>query len=170
MFRYLRAVDDVGQMPQAPTQRRVIELDKEQELSAAGITLLPESEFGLEEQWMLLRRSPQFRPLIKLAWTQNDPPPKGGPRLKVVSGDKLVIRAEDGFGQRELNEIDGSIALNLGRYLHLDVDLVYSRQSGDENDTRSWPLKESRRLRSEELHHLDSPKLGVIAIVNKWVE
>lgn len=167
VFRYLRAVNEVGQMPFVPSTKDAIELDDTATLSAAGITVLPESEYGLDDQWLLLRRSPQFRPLIKLAWTQNDPPATGGPRLRVTSGKELKVRMEDGFGERQFNEIDGSVALKLGRFLHLDADLAYTVIQEDEAQT--WPLRESRRMRSEELHHLDSPKLGIIAIVQKWV-
>lgn len=166
VFRYLRATEESGVSPTAPSVIGAIELDDEAALSAAGITLLPESEFALEEQWGHLRRSPQFRPLLRLAWTQNDPPKANGPRLHLKSGELLKIAAEEGFGEREFSEVDGTLALSLGRYLHLDADLVYT-VAGEE--AASWRLEESRRMRSEELHHLDSPRLGVLAVIKRWV-
>lgn len=165
VFRYLRDVDERGIPPAAVNTRGAIELTDAQSLSRAGITLLPEAEFALEDQWRALRASPQFRPLIRLSWTQNDPPARGGPRLRIQGGEKLVVADPSGFGARELNEIDGSVGLNLGRYLHLDTDLMYSAPGAE---PLSWALSEPRRMRSEELHHLDSPRLAILARVVRW--
>ncbi|MGH8516107.1 MAG: CsiV family protein [Panacagrimonas sp.] len=165
VFRFLGGIEEVGRLPQAPNLQDAIELDDASGLSAAGITPLPESEFGLSDQWARLKSSPQFRPLMKLAWTQNDPVPTGGPRLRMHSTAKLKLRDEQGLGEREFYEIDGTVALHLGRYLHLGADLLLT--VGGE-DPQSWRLSEARRMRSDELHHLDSPRLGILVKVSKW--
>jgi hypothetical protein len=46
-----------------------------------------------------------------------------------------------------------------GRYLHLEIDTVLTRE------TRTIRLSESRRMRSGELHYFDSPNIGAIALV-----
>jgi hypothetical protein len=46
-----------------------------------------------------------------------------------------------------------------GRYLHLEIDTVLTRE------TRTMRLSESRRMRSGELHYFDSPNIGAIAVV-----
>lgn len=165
VFRFLGGIEEAGRLPQAPNLQDAIELDNAAALSAAGITLLPESEFGLADQWSRLKSSPQFRPLIKLAWTQNDPLPTGGPRLRVRSTAKLKLRDESGLGEREFHEVDGTVALHLGRFLHLGADLLLT-VGGEE--PMAWRLREERRMRSEELHHLDSPRLGILVKVIKW--
>lgn len=166
VFRYLGSADEAGQLPMAPGLRGAIELDDAQGLSAAGITLLPDAEFGLADHWSRLKASPQFRPLIRLAWTQNDPPPDNGPRLHLRGGAKLTLADEGGLGVREFQEVDGTVALHLGRFLHLDADLLFTT-GGD--TPGSWRLDERRRMRSDELHHLDSPRLGVIVRAAKWL-
>lgn len=165
VFRFLSSIEEKGRLPQAPSLHKAIELDDVNALSAAGITVLPESEFALNDEWARLKASPQFRPLVKLAWTQNDPPPAEGPRLHVISGATIRLRDEAGLGEREFREVDGSVALHLGRYLHLDTALIFT-SSGEE--PQSWLLEESRKMRSDEMHHLDSPRLGVLARVGKW--
>lgn len=165
VFRFLGGADESGRPAQAPDLQGAIELTDTARLSAAGITVLPERDFGLNDQWTRLKSSPQFRPLIKLAWTQNDPPPERGPRLRLTGGGALRLKDGAGLGEREQNEIDGSVALHLGRYLHLDSDLLFTA-AGDE--PRAWRLTESRRMRSDELHHLDSPRLGILVRVSKW--
>lgn len=165
VFRFLSSIEEKGRSPQAPGAVDAIALDDAARLSAAGITVLPEAEFGLSAQWDKLKASPQFRPLMKLAWTQNDPPPENGPRLRLSTGPKLKFKDEQGLGEREFNEVDGSVALHLGRFLHLDADLLYT--VGGETP-QTFRLNESRRMRSDELHHIDSPRLGVLVKVVKW--
>jgi hypothetical protein len=165
VFRFLGGIDERGRLPQAPGLTGAIELDNASALSAAGITVLPDAEFGLNDQWSKLKASPQFRPLIRIAWTQNDPPVENGPRLRLTAGNKLKIRDEQGLGEREFQEIDGTVALHLGRFLHLDAALIFTSPG---EPPQSWMLSESRKMRSEELHHLDSPRLGVITKVSKW--
>lgn len=165
VFRFLGGTEEASRLPEAPNLQDAIELDNAPALSAAGITLLPEADFALADQWSRLKSSPQFRPLIKLAWTQNDPRPTGGPRLRVRSASKLKLRDQSGLGEREFYEVDGTVALHLGRFLHLGADLLLT-VGGDE--PQAWRLREERRMRSDELHHLDSPRLGILAKVVKW--
>ena len=166
VFRFLGGIEEAGRLPEVPDLQGAIELEDTGALSAAGITVLPESEFGMSDQWSRLKSSPQFRPLIKVAWTQNDPVPTGGPRLHLHSTTKLKLRDAQGLGEREFYEVDGTVALHLGRYLHLGADLLLTTSTGDE--TRAWRLREERRMRSDELHHLDSPRLGILTRVSKW--
>lgn len=166
VFRYLPSVDEVGRAPLAAPVGNAIELTDAVRLSKAGITVLPESDFRLADHWSRLRASAQFRPLIRLAWTQNEPPVENGPRLRLRAGNKFTLGTTETMGARETQEIDGSVALHLNRFLHLDTHLIYT-EAGD--SPASWLLQQSRRMRSDELHHIDSPKLGVIAQVTKWV-
>lgn len=166
VFRFLGSAEESGKTPEAPNLRGAIELEDTARLAAAGIKLLPATDFTLADHWSRLKSSPQFRPLIRMAWTQLNPPNDNGPRLRLRAGEKFALGSGAGLGVREFHEIDGSVALHLGRYLHLDTDLLFT-QAGDV--PASWALNESRRMRSEELHHLDSPRLGVIAKVTKVV-
>ena len=167
VFRFLSSAEETGQAPQAPSLRNAIELDDVSRLSAAGITLLPvETDFELGEAWTRLKSSPQFRPLIKLAWTQNDPPADNGPRIRLHGETQFIVKSPEGLGEGEFYEFDGTVGLHLGRFLHLDTDLIFT-SAGEE--AASWRLNESRRMRSDELHHLDSPRLGVVAVITKIV-
>ena len=62
--------------------------------------------------------------------------------------------------------VDGTVALLAGRFLHLDADLV-ATQLDSAGALTSYRLHEKRRLRRDELHHLDSPKLGVLVQVGR---
>lgn len=60
-------------------------------------------------------------------------------------------------------ELDGYVKIILGKFLHADVDLIFH-----DRDSKSAPvyrLKQSRKMRSKELHYIDSPVLGALIYI-----
>ncbi|MFA5939198.1 MAG: CsiV family protein [Sinimarinibacterium sp.] len=158
------ASGESGHAPVAPAEN-AIALDDSAALTAAGITLLPDAEFGLQQQWTQLRNAARFQPLIRLAWTQKDPPSDRGPALKLRQGQLLDVFDPLTASAYTLAPVDGSVALLLNRYLQVDADLRYTVPSGD--GFVQYELRERRRMRRDELHHLDSAKLGIVAKVSR---
>lgn len=157
---------EAGQVPSMPSLDKAIGLDDAAMLARAGIVVLPEDQFGLQEQWQRLRNSRRYQPLVRLAWTQADPPAERGPALRLRVGQpQSVITDDDGFSSVAMSPVEGSVALLLNRYLALDANLVYTMPSG--SGYVAYPLRERRRMRRDELHYLDSPKLGIVARVSK---
>lgn len=77
------------------------------------------------------------------------------------------------------NVVDGTLILNLTRFLHLKAHLIYTNPEVDlarqisEQETNApvvqrFLLKESRRVRRKEVHYLDHPYFGVIARVTRF--
>jgi hypothetical protein len=128
-------------------------------LRAAGIELLPDDSFGLMAEWNHLRNSKNHQPLIRLAWIQKDPPAERGVALRLRHGNPLT--AMTAGGSTEVYPVDGWVALLAGRFLHLDANFVYTAAL-DNGELRSFRLRERRRLKRDELNHLDSPRLGVL--------
>ena len=152
---------------QAPDLKGAIEPYEVQQLRAAGIELLPDELFGLLEAWNHLRNSKNHQPLLRLAWYQKDPPTDRTVSLHLRYGaafSPLVPGAT--ASEQKIYPLDGSVALIVGRYLHLDVDLVYT-QVTEGGDLGSYRLHERRRLRRDELHHLDSPRIGLLVRAQK---
>ncbi|MGB5614584.1 MAG: CsiV family protein, partial [Sedimenticolaceae bacterium] len=54
--------------------------------------------------------------------------------------------------------LSGLIRVTRGRYLHLDTDLVLI----DSNTGQPYRIKLHRRMRSDELHYVDHPRLGIL--------
>lgn len=156
---------EAGQAPSMPALDNALEPGDVAALTRAGIVLLPDEQFGLQEHWQRLRNSRRYQPLVKLAWTQPDPPAERGPALRVRVGQTQVLDASDAFSSVAMSPVEGSIALLLNRYLMVDANLVYTMPSG--SGYVAYPLRERRRMRRDELHYLDSPKLGVVARVSK---
>lgn len=96
-----------------------------------------------------LKRSRGYQPLAHFGWTQ-----PGFPRTEAhyMSIDGLVTA---GSG------LSGRVALSRGRYLHLTLDLTLQPAGGAER----YVLRQTRRMRSNERHYIDHPKMGVIAVI-----
>jgi hypothetical protein len=109
---------------------------------------LPPERFKLDAIYDTLRRSRAYQPLAHVGWTQ---PGVARDSAKFVSLGELGV---DGG-------VTGRAALARGRYLHLTLDL--SLQLPGE-DTR-YVLKQTRRMRSTEIHYIDHPRFGVVAVV-----
>lgn len=79
----------------------------------------------------------------------------------------------------EGGHIDGSITLSLARYLHLRTDISYinpdvylaeqiARQDTESPSVERFVLRESRRMRSKEIHYFDHPYFGIITLVTPY--
>lgn len=119
--------------------------------SGASFPALPASKMKLTAIEETLRRSRAYQPLAHIGWTQPGYARDAATFLSINS----LVPASSG--------LQGQIALSRGRYLHLTLDLVLDGSvSGDGS---SYVLRQTRRMRSNERHYIDSPKFGVIAII-----
>ncbi len=121
--------------------------------ATATFPALPSAKFKLTAITDTLRRSRNYQPLAHFGWTQ-----PGYPRgdAKFLPINSMVPAAAGLLGQ---------VALSRGRYLHLTLDLVYDAPGAAGEPTQRFVLRQSRRMRSNERHYIDSPRFGVIAIV-----
>lgn len=158
---------ELGRTPAPVDLGKVVELDNAAALKAAGITVLPDDQFGLTDQWQRLKTAKRYQPLIKLAWLQKDPPAdRGNATLRLKWGEGLSLSNGEGRGASLAQPVDGTVALLLNTYLNLEVDLTYTQREAD-GTGGAWRLKQKRKMKRDELHHLDSAKLGVLAKITK---
>jgi hypothetical protein len=121
--------------------------------TTATFPALPPAKFKLTPIADTLRRSRNYPPLAHFGWTQ-----PGYPRgdAKFLAINSMVPAASGLLGQ---------VALSRGRYLHLTLDLVYDARGAAGEPGQRFVLRQSRRMRSNERHYIDSPRFGVIAVV-----
>ncbi len=107
-----------------------------------------------------LRRASVYQVHTHLAWQQPILGPRQSQAVAVIS---------------ENNLINGQIRLRRGTFLHADLDLWFMQNSGSEilpdtdnlssasfSGPRNPNLKESRRIRSGQLHYFDHPQFGAL--------
>jgi hypothetical protein len=109
---------------------------------------VPPERLKLSAIYDTLKRNRAYQPLAHIGWTQ---PAADRGSTHYVSLNALGM--DDG--------LVGRAALARGRYLHLTLDLTL-QIPGD--DTR-YVLKQTRRMRSTEMHYIDHPRFGVVALI-----
>lgn len=140
------------------------------EQAARAYRLVNRSVFALSDVWASLRRSARYRPFLHVGWRQ--PGLSHGAARPVHVSPHLGVRRTGGpepeGGERPA--VDGTVKVSLARYLHVDLDLVYSRPGNGENAAPNavparFRLVSERRMRSGELHYIDHPLFGVLALI-----
>lgn len=166
----------------------------ENDLEDDAFKLLPDSERTLKSAAQRIKASADLRLLSHLAWRQ--------PVLGREEAQAILIQTGKQFNSEF--ELEGTISISRGRYLHARTDLFFSefeqmksRQELDwtvfEDDQldfgqREWNaginqqaatatqfvrsatanLKQSRRMRSEELHYIDHPLFGMLVQITPY--
>jgi hypothetical protein len=121
--------------------------------TTAAFPALGPAKFKLTAIADTLKRSRNYQPLAHFGWTQPGYPRGDAKYLPINS----MVPAGSG--------LQGQVALSRGRYLHLTLDLVYDAPGAAGESTQRFVLRQSRRMRSNERHYMDSPRFGVVAIV-----
>jgi hypothetical protein len=117
----------------------------------ASFPSLPAAKMKLTAIEDTMRRSRSYQPVAHVGWTQ---PGYARNAAKYLSVNTLVPATAG---------LQGQIALTRGRYLHLTLDLVMDGAATGEGSR--YVLRQTRRMRSNERHYIDSPKFGVIAVI-----
>jgi hypothetical protein len=164
--------------------------------SAEGLLaylLLDDRRKRLNGVYRVLKLSSEYRPLIHLTWQQPATERRESRfvHLQKLDGEAAIPVVDTNITDAEpefLDEIimsnriiDGSIRIRSGFYLHADVDLSYFKDLPAENkilrsseesftgatDKTVIALKESRKIKLNEIHYFDHPMLGVILQVSR---
>jgi hypothetical protein len=117
----------------------------------ASFPALPPAKMKLTAIEETLRRSRAYQPVAHIGWTQ---PGFARNAARYIAVSSLVPATAG---------LQGQIALTRGRYLHLTLDLVMDGAATGEGSR--YVLRQTRRMRSNERHYIDSPKFGVIAVI-----
>jgi len=131
---------------------------------------------SLSENAESIRKSGRFRLLRHLAWRQPGLDNKEAKAIRVNLGTANTVylpedtKPYDSFIPVSQNPqpdrtreartvtVNGTIKVRLGRFLHMDALLVYT----DPDTGQSYRLKQSRKMRSRELHYIDNRRFGLL--------
>ena len=143
-------------------------------------------DFAFETEVKYINRRSHLRPLRHLRWRQAVP-------ARDLPQPILIEFSEPGA---PAPRVQGHLDVTVGRYLHVNSRLWYAVPglsltpiASHEADALLSPesagrgyfeMHESRRMRSEELHYIDHPKLGLLvqvtpvpipqALILHWLE
>lgn len=139
-----------------PDDRRAIAMDDEQGLKLAGLNILPESEFGLAREWRQLRAAAGYEPLLKLAFTEENPPASGGAALR------LFQPSGDGNG------LNGFLRLLAGKNGGVELDLEYQLPKPPEGAAKAYRVQQKRSAsKPDSMLYLDGGRLGALVKLSR---
>lgn len=133
---------------------------------------------GFSYEARKLERSGEHRILFHEAW-----------KMHVVGRDRsipILFQGGDQFGSRP--ELQGKILVSVGRYLHVNLDAYLTQFQKVDHDGDQLPaapdaqpsgpqplfraissahLQQTRRMRSNEIHYIDSPYFGAMIRIQR---
>ena len=118
---------------------------------------------ALAEHVAKLERSSRYNVLLHQSWQQTG-----------LSNEDAINIQINTIKENKSN-VQGTLKLILGRYLHIHTDLLYKRLKNNYRPVSpvlnskafdEFEIKSQRRMRSKELHYIDHPLLGVLVIVS----
>lgn len=142
--------------------------------------IAPQTLHGIRDT---LDRRPGYRVLLHRSWRQYFDDSTTSAILHLHSTEDVLSQAINQARSQDLGwdvldelssrpgplwSLDGSVRIELRRYLHLYTDLVYRQiedamaEDGPTLAIHHYPLKQHRRMRSQELHYLDHPAFGLL--------
>jgi hypothetical protein len=140
--------------------------------------LLPTGMYKLGGVYNELKFSKYYRPLFHMAWQQ--------PALNQSRARNVRIRKVESNEQNILDDlmikIDGIIRIRSAQFLHADVDLFYFINALSESYIQAntdvnlsntiqiefAELKETRKMKLNELHYFDHPVFGLFLWVSRF--
>ncbi len=138
--------------------------------------------FGLSHVADRIERSGQGRVLAGIAWDQVGRDHATAAWVRIQEGRYLGRREQDrpdelsaGLQplrpQQQRYELEGRLRVWVGRFLHLETDLVYHvphAPGTDPDHFTAVPIRGSQRMNSgDDLFYLDNPVVGIIARVSR---
>lgn len=187
--RYQPAEQSIQGSDQAewPDLENTVELSETP--SDGGFRALPTSETSLAKEALLIAQSGRYDVVKHLIWEQpgldqasakavhihggKDYRDEFPERLQVIwsldENDQLVQT----IPEVDLEQLDGTVSVVLGRFLHINTDLIFRHPVADPTPHQGeqvpsaphlvdFRIRLHRRMRSGELHYLDHPLLGIL--------
>lgn len=132
-----------------------------------------------------LSRSSRYNVLLHKSWQQTGLDNANAIDMVIDSRKskndikEIMLPAPNSNSQKQTNStlesnVQGTMKLILGRYLHIHTDLIYQRPNKAYNPVspalnnkrfNEFEIKSQRRMRSSELHYIDHPLLGILVLV-----
>ncbi len=134
------------------------------------VTPLSSSSYRLNGVLGALRRGGKYRPLLHASWLQPD-----AGRIRGVYVSSSAAAATPGLTATDVEQVMGSVRLRVTRFLHVDMDLAYFpgaappgvTEAGGPEQADHVRLRESRKIKLNEVHYFDHPLFGALLQVSR---
>lgn len=153
VFENKRPDLDGGEMWTTPNLQTLIA-----DITASATAEDPIVDGGLTSSATVLAKDGTRRLLAHQRWTQTPEARSATQPVRIRSSDQTL---------------DGVMHFYLSRFLHVDLNLVYSDSKLDlpgtvpAGATTVYRLSEHRRVKTQEFHYFDHPKLGAVVRITQ---
>ena len=147
-----------------------------------GFVPLTADTYALTAKANALNNSGKYKVLKHVSWLQPGLAKEDSIAVQIHAGKNFTSEFKEraysssDFSDRTtttshtVNELNGTVKIVLGRFLHLYTDLVYrktfnigsSDALGRNQVLADFPVKTHRKMRSKTLHYIDHPYLGIL--------
>ncbi len=126
--------------------------------------LLPKWRLRLRKEAHTLLNKPQFHVLFHYAWLQ-----KEGKAKSLHLYNQWPQQLNDLYGLSYYDKsgaypIDGTLRISKGLYYYLNSNFLIRPEA--ESPEKVYLLKQKRRLKANEIHYIDHPKLGMLVMIH----
>jgi len=174
LFETLAGKQSSGAGLYYPKLERPLRLDSEAAL-AAGFKTVSDG-LTLSDNATAIANSGRYRVLRHFAWRQPGLDENSAIPIRISIGSSMPVYLPDDIKPYDnfipasaeatadrprminTNQVNGSIKVRLGRFLHMEASLVFT----DADTQQSYRLSQSRKMRSRELHYIDNPRFGLL--------
>lgn len=173
----------VSTQPVHPNLQGALELGVS--ANAQGFIKLPNEVMTLTNKATALNKSGNYKVLKHISWLQPGLVNEDAVPVLIHAGkdyqnefqertyNQLEYSDQSTTYSHPVNEVDGTVRVVLGRYLHFYTDLAYrlpinisveseENPLGRERILADFEVKSHRKMRSKELHYIDHPLLGIL--------
>jgi hypothetical protein len=136
-----------------------------------GFIPLTSDTFSLSGKADALNKSGKYRVIKHISWLQPGLAREDAIAVRVHAGKNYKNEFnERSFTNQPVNELDGTVKVVLGRFLHVYTDLAYRKAFnvsskdalGRSRVLADFSIKTHRKMRSNTLHYIDHPYLGIL--------
>ncbi|MDT8452185.1 MAG: CsiV family protein [Gammaproteobacteria bacterium] len=128
---------------------------------------------ALAEYIAKLESSGRYNILLQQSWQQTGLSDTDAINVHI---DTTNAESPENDNNKLQSILQGTLKLILGRYLHLHTDLLYKRPKQTDDSTSAtlhgrssydeFEIKSQRKMRSNELHYIDHPLIGILVLVS----
>lgn len=129
-------------IPDTSHAQTLLPYDDEQPL----YTLLPDNKFRLKKEASQLLKSANYDILFHYAWMQT-----------IGNSKPLHLSSSPNKTPENSNVLDGTIKVTKGLYYYLNIDLLFAPH---------YVLKQTRRIKKDEIHYIDHPRFGLLVQIH----
>ena len=175
--RYANSEQWQYELPEAITELELRSPDEAQrnpgtrnnENALANITKI--KSIGLDKYAKKLDSRKRYNVLVHKAWRQAGL--ADNEAIDIPIDSRTLTSTGGTIPAGDKNNIEGTIKIVLGRYLHIYTDMIYRQPNENYNPAmigeaaqpyKQFPIKSHRRMRSKELHYLDHPMVGILVM------